>query len=128
MSIQMSFGFGFSYLIFAATLIGGFLLVRHWYAKDRSCAMALLLVMLVLILIFGIFAIRSNAMNVNWTFGGQMLLLVLFVLPALLVVASSKVHGYEKLGWSLVSLFLSWVGFMVFLITHGSRFPTTRQG
>ena len=67
-------------------------------------------------------------MSINWTFIGQMLLLVMFALPALLVVASIKVSSYEKLGWSLISLFLSWAGFMVFLITHGSRSPTTRQG
>lgn len=55
-------------------------------------------------------------------------LLALFVLPSLLVVVSSRVRGYEKLGWSLVTFFLSWIGFMFFLITHSSRPVTTREG
>lgn len=55
-------------------------------------------------------------------------LFTFFVLPPLLVVASSKVRGYEKFGWSLVSFFLSWIGFMFFLITHSSRPLTTREG
>ena len=114
------------YAIWAALLIGGFFLLRHWYAKDRGRAMALLLVMLVLI--FSMFVARSNAMNVDWTGIGFFVFLAMFVLPPVLVMASSKVRGYEKLGWSLVSLFLSWIGFMVFLITHGSRQPSVRQG
>jgi hypothetical protein len=55
------------------------------------------------------------------------IIMLILGLPALLVLFSSKVRGYEKLGWALVSFFLSWLGFMVFLIVHASR-PNTRNG
>ena len=43
------------------------------------------------------------------------------VLPAVLVLCTSRVRGFEKLGWTLVSLFLSWVGFAVFMIVMSTR-------
>ncbi len=52
--------------------------------------------------------------------------IVILVAPALLVLASRRVHGYEKLGWTLVSLFLSWIGFAAFLVVHANRSPATR--
>lgn len=65
-------------------------------------------------------------MNMNWTGIGFYLFLALFLLPPLLVVGSSKVRGYEKLCWTLISLFLSWLGFLVFMVVHGGRTATTR--
>ena len=56
------------------------------------------------------------------------MVLVIFVLPPVLVLGSSRARGYDKFCWSLVSFFLSWLGFMFFLITHSSRPVTTREG
>jgi hypothetical protein len=46
---------------------------------------------------------------------------VIFLLPAILVMFSSKVHGFEKAGWALVALFLSWIGFAVFMTVQALR-------
>jgi|GEM_PF-2418794 len=43
------------------------------------------------------------------------------LLPAALVLGTNRVSGFEKLGWTLVSLFLSWVGFTVFMIVMSTR-------
>ena len=45
----------------------------------------------------------------------------MFLLPSLLVLCSSNVRGFEKTGWTLVSFFLSWVGFAVFMIVISTR-------
>ena len=52
--------------------------------------------------------------------------ILLVVLPFLLVLCSSRVRGYEKLGWALISLFLSWIGFAAFMIVQ-SLHPTPRN-
>jgi hypothetical protein len=55
---------------------------------------------------------------------GPILLLILavFLIPIIWVVFSSRSHGGAKLGWIVVVLFFSWLGFAVFLIvTQPSR-------
>ena len=120
-----SFSLGY-WLLASAVGVGLFLGLRRWYAKDAGRAMALLLVMLAIF--FAPVIKRIAEMGINGNGFGFFIVFAFLVLPASLVIASNKVRGYEKLGWSLISVFLSWIGFMVFLITHGSRQPTARQG
>lgn len=42
---------------------------------------------------------------------------VVFGIPILWVLLSSRSHGGAKFGWLIVTLFFSWIGFAVFLIT-----------
>ena len=54
--------------------------------------------------------------------GIHMLILgALLLLPPALVLLSPKVRGFEKLGWALASLLLSWLGFAVFMAAHSHR-------
>jgi hypothetical protein len=51
-----------------------------------------------------------------------LILLAVFLLPIVWVLFSSRSHGGAKLGWFVVVLFFSWLGFAVFLIvTQRSR-------
>ncbi len=38
----------------------------------------------------------------------------LTLLPVIIALTSKKAKGVHKLGWSLVSLFFSWLGFLVY--------------
>lgn len=42
------------------------------------------------------------------------LLFSLTLLPVIIALTSKKAKGIHKLGWSLVSLFFSWLGFLVY--------------
>jgi hypothetical protein len=53
---------------------------------------------------------------------------VLFLLPATLVALSPKVRGYDKFGWSLFSLILSWLGFVIFLLASSNRRNASNLG
>jgi hypothetical protein len=44
------------------------------------------------------------------------ILFVVFLVPIIWVLLSSRSHGGAKLGWSIVAQFFSWVGLAVFLI------------
>jgi len=55
-------------------------------------------------------------------------MLTAFLLPPVLVLVSSKVRGYDKFAWTLVSFFLSWLGFLVFLAVHSGRPAPTSRG
>jgi hypothetical protein len=59
---------------------------------------------------------------------GHLIILLFMVLPAALVLFSRKVAGYEKFCWSLVSLFLSWLGFLTFLIVTALRPAPSSRG
>lgn len=55
-----------------------------------------------------------------------LILLAVFLLPIVWVLFSSRSHGDAKLGWFVVVLFFSWLGFAVFLIvTQSSRNQTS---
>jgi hypothetical protein len=56
------------------------------------------------------------------------ILAVALLLPAVLVLFSPKVHGWEKIAWTLVSVVFSWMGFVVFLIVIGLRPIAASQG
>jgi hypothetical protein len=51
----------------------------------------------------------------------MLILGAMLVLPAALVLLSPKVRGFEKLGWVLASLLLSWLGFAVFMAAQSQR-------
>ncbi len=50
-----------------------------------------------------------------------LIVLLIIFLPAPLVAFSPKARGYEKLCWMLVCFFLSWIGFVIFLVVHAGR-------
>ena len=43
-------------------------------------------------------------------------LVFLVMLPPLLILCSSRAKGAEKVGWAILALFMSWVGYAAFLI------------
>jgi len=53
-------------------------------------------------------------MNINATFIGQIVAFIIFVIPLILSLKSNSVSGYHKLIWLFLSLFFSWLGFLVF--------------
>ena len=42
--------------------------------------------------------------------------LLIYLMPIIWVLASSRSHGGAKFGWFLVTVFFSWLGLGVFLI------------
>lgn len=46
---------------------------------------------------------------------------MLMLLPAILVLISSKVAGLEKISWAFGCFFCSWAGFIVFLVVTSLR-------
>ena len=51
------------------------------------------------------------------------ILFVLYVLPLLLVLISSRANGGAKFGWFIVAFFFSWLGYAVFLIVTQPKPP-----
>ncbi|HVT31917.1 MAG TPA: hypothetical protein VHE32_04690 [Rhodanobacteraceae bacterium] len=61
--------------------------------------------------------------------GFHMLILgAIFLLPPALVLLSPKARGFEKLGWALAALFLSWLGFAVFMAVQSRRRSSPTPG
>jgi hypothetical protein len=69
--------------------------------------------------VFAMFLLSTS----HWVF-----VFVIFLLPATLVAFSPKVRGYEKLGWSLFSFVLSWLGFVIFLMVSSNRPNASHPG
>jgi len=44
------------------------------------------------------------------------LVLSIFLVPAVLVLNSRRTSGSKKLGWFLITIFLSWLGYGFFLV------------
>ncbi|MBC2729523.1 hypothetical protein [Thiobacillus sp.] len=58
-------------------------------------------------------------MNIDQILGPSIVLMFLFVvylLPIIWVLVSSRSHGGAKFGWFIVVLFFSWLGVAAFLI------------
>ncbi|GIU47281.1 hypothetical protein [Shewanella algidipiscicola] len=53
-------------------------------------------------------------MDINATSLGQIIALILFIMPLILSLKSKAVSGYHKLAWFFLTLFFSWLGFLVF--------------
>ena len=49
------------------------------------------------------------------------LILVLFLIPVVHVLVSSRSHGGAKFGWFLATVFFSWLAYIVFLIVTQGR-------
>jgi len=47
--------------------------------------------------------------------------LLVWLLPAIIVMCSSRVHGGEKFGWIVVTVFLTWWAFLAFMIVTTLR-------
>jgi hypothetical protein len=47
--------------------------------------------------------------------------LFMWLLPAVVVLCSPRVHGGEKFGWVLVTVFLTWWAFLAFMIVTALR-------
>jgi len=56
-------------------------------------------------------------MNINATLLGQIIALIIFIMPLVLSLKSKAVSGYHKLIWFFLALFFSWLGFLVFYFT-----------
>lgn len=56
-------------------------------------------------------------MEINTFLIGEIIALILFIIPLILSLTSKVVDGYHKLIWFLLSFFLSWIGFLVFYYT-----------
>ena len=54
--------------------------------------------------------------------------LLMMLLPAALVLFSRKVGGYDKFCWSIAAFFLSWLGFLAFLVVTGLRAAPSSRG
>lgn len=44
------------------------------------------------------------------------LIMLIFLLPPILVLISRRTSGSKKFGWFFISLFLSWLGYGLFLV------------
>ncbi len=53
-------------------------------------------------------------------------LILCVILPATLVLVSKRAAGTEKAIWFLVTVFLSWLGFIAFLIATANRQTSER--
>jgi hypothetical protein len=54
---------------------------------------------------------------------------IIFFVPIIWVLVSSRSHGGAKFGWFIVVLFFSWLGLAVFLIiTQSSKIDKPRIG
>ena len=57
-------------------------------------------------------------MNINMMLLAQvtLLLAIFYLIPVLLVAFSKKVSGSRKIGWLILTLFLSWISYALMLI------------
>lgn len=68
-------------------------------------------------------------MLVGFSFGHVAMLLLLWIVPAVLVIGSSSVRGRAKVLWTFACLFTAWIGFAAFLIyTRLHVVPAPNQG
>ncbi|HPG39382.1 MAG TPA: hypothetical protein PLP19_01050 [bacterium] len=45
-----------------------------------------------------------------------MIILLVIFFPPILVLVSKRANGSKKYGWLLITLFLSWLGYLLFLL------------
>ncbi|MCU4677060.1 hypothetical protein N7931_15610 [Catenovulum sp. 2E275] len=50
----------------------------------------------------------------------------LFLMPIALVAGDKRVSGQEKNGWLLATIFLSWIGWLVFISTAKRQIKKTK--
>jgi hypothetical protein len=53
---------------------------------------------------------------------------LVWLLPGGLVLLSPRVRGSAKVGWGLLAVFFSWVGYAVFLIVNAERVAPVQHG
>jgi len=52
---------------------------------------------------------------------GHIELFFILLLPPILVLISPRVGGSKKIGWFLIALFLSWLGYGLFLVLASEK-------
>ncbi len=57
-------------------------------------------------------------MNIHFgfTLGVMFVFLLIWLIPFILVVKSTKTNGSEKLGWLFAMLFISWFAWVLYLL------------
>ena len=53
--------------------------------------------------------------------GPELIIMLICLLPPILVLISRRTSGGTKFAWFLVSLLLSWLGYILFLLFTGKK-------
>ena len=59
---------------------------------------------------------------------GNILLFILFLIPLIHVIGSSRSQGGAKFGWALLMVFFSWLAYPFFLIVTQKEIDKNRAG